>query len=70
MKFIEHEHIELVTNNMLKLLQHAAKVATANSDPQRTTNNIHYEATKLVAEREEPNQSGKELAQQTAKQKI
>jgi hypothetical protein len=36
-------------NKLLSLLQHAAKEATPNSDPQRTTNNIAYEITKLVA---------------------
>jgi hypothetical protein len=70
MKIKDHEGIELVTNNMLKLFQHAPKEATANSDPQRTTNNIHYEIKKLVAEREEPGQSGKELTHQIAEENI
>jgi hypothetical protein len=50
-KLKEHADIELETNNLLSLLQHAAKEATTNSDPQRTTNNIPYEIKKLVAER-------------------
>jgi len=39
-KLKEKEDIKLETNNLLNLLQHAAKEATPNSDPQRTTNNI------------------------------
>jgi hypothetical protein len=39
------------TNNLLSLLQYAAKEATPSSDPQRTTNNIPYEIKKLVAEK-------------------
>jgi len=46
-----HEDIELETNNPLSLLQHAAKEATPNSDPQTTTNNIPYEIKRLVAEK-------------------
>ena len=45
-----HKDIELENNNILNLLQHAAKEATPNSKPQRTTNNIPYEIKKLVAE--------------------
>jgi hypothetical protein len=52
-KLKEHEDMELETNNLLSLLQHAAKEATPNSDPQRTTNNIPtnnipYEIKRLV----------------------
>jgi len=36
---------------MLGFLQSAAKEATPNSDPRRTTNNIHYEIKRLVAEK-------------------
>ena len=50
-KLKEHKDIELETNNLLNLLQHAAKEATPNSDPQRTTNNIPYEIKRLVAEK-------------------
>ena len=42
-KLKKHEDIELETNKLLHLLQHAAKEATPNSDPQKTTNNIPYE---------------------------
>jgi hypothetical protein len=35
-----HEDIELETNNLLSLLQHAAKEVTPNSDPQRIKNNV------------------------------
>jgi len=49
-KLKEHEDIELETNKLLNLLQHAAKETTPNNDPQRTTNNIPYEIKKLVAE--------------------
>jgi len=49
-KFKEDEDIEVVTNNLLNLIQHAAKEATPNSDPQRPTNNIPFEIKKLVAE--------------------
>jgi hypothetical protein len=51
MKLKEHEDIELETNNLLSLLQHAAKEATQNSDPQRTISNISYLIKKLVAEK-------------------
>ena len=44
-----HKDIELENNNILNLLQHAAKEATPNSNHQRTTNNIPYEIKKLVA---------------------
>jgi hypothetical protein len=47
----EHEDIEPETNNLLNLLQHSAKEATPNSDPQRTTNNILYEIKRLMAEK-------------------
>jgi len=50
-KLKEHEDVELETNNLLNLLQHAAKEAIPKSDPQRTTNNIPYEIKKLVAEK-------------------
>jgi len=46
-----HEDIELETNNLLNLLQRAAKKATPNSDPQRTTNNTPYEIKRLAAEK-------------------
>jgi hypothetical protein len=41
--------MEIETNNILNLHRHAVKVATPNSDPQRTTNNIPYEIKRLVA---------------------
>jgi len=66
MKLKENEDIELETNNLLNLLQHAANEATPNSDPQRPTNNIPY----LYPKREEPGQSGKELTHQTAEENI
>jgi len=50
-KLKEHEDIELETNNLLSLLQHAAKEATPNNDSQRTTNNIPYEFKRLVPEK-------------------
>jgi hypothetical protein len=50
-KLNEHEDIELETNNLLNLLQHSAKEATQNSNPQRTTNNISYEIKRLVTEK-------------------
>jgi len=46
-----HEDTELETNNLLNLLQRAAKKATPNSDPQRTANNIPYEIKRLAAEK-------------------
>ena len=49
-KLKEHEDTEIETNNKLSLVQHAAKEATPNSDPQRTTNNIPYDIKRLVAE--------------------
>jgi len=51
MKLKEHEDLELQTNNILNLLQRAAKKATPNSDPQRTTNNIPYKIKRLLAEK-------------------
>jgi hypothetical protein len=50
-KLEKYEYIELETNNLLSLLQHAAKEATPNTDPQRTTNNMPYEIKKVVAEK-------------------
>ena len=50
-KIKEREDIEIETNNLLNLIQHAAKEATPNSDTQRPTNNITYEIKKLVAEK-------------------
>jgi hypothetical protein len=50
-KLREREDMEIETNNFLHLLQRAAKEATPNSDPQRTTNNIFYEITKPVSEK-------------------
>jgi len=50
-KLKDYKHIELETNNLIKVLQNAAKEATPNSDPQNTTNNIHYEIKKLIAEK-------------------
>jgi len=50
-KLKEHEDIELETNNLLNLIQNAAKEATQNSDPQIPTNNTPYEIKKPVAEK-------------------
>jgi hypothetical protein len=50
-KLKEHDDIELETNNLLNLLQRAAKEVIPNSDPQRTTNNIPYKIKELVAEK-------------------
>jgi hypothetical protein len=50
-KLKEHEDIELETNNLLNLLQHAAKEATPNSDPQKTANNITYEINPVSKKR-------------------
>jgi hypothetical protein len=49
MKFKEQEDVELQTNSLLSILQHAAKEATQNSNPQRTTTNIPYEIKSLIA---------------------
>jgi tRNA U34 5-carboxymethylaminomethyl modifying enzyme MnmG/GidA len=46
-----YKHIELETNNVIKVLQNAAKEATPNSDFQNTINNIPYEVKKLIAEK-------------------
>jgi len=54
-KLKEHEDIKLETNNLLNLFQHAAKESTPNSNLQTPTNNIHYEITKLVAEKRRSN---------------
>jgi len=61
-----HGNIELETNTLLSLLQHAAKEATTNSDPQRTTDNIPYEIKRLAAEK----RRAKELTHQTAEKYI
>jgi hypothetical protein len=50
-KLKEHEDTELETNNLFSLLQHVAREAAPNSDPQRTTDNILYEIKRLVAEK-------------------
>lgn len=50
-KLKEHDDIELETNNLISLLQHAAKEATPNSDPQRTINNTPYKIKKIVAKK-------------------
>jgi len=50
-KHKEHRYVELQTNNLLSLFQNAAKEATPNSDPLRTTNNINYEIKRLIAEK-------------------
>jgi hypothetical protein len=44
--------------------------SSPKSNLQRTTNNIHLEIKKLVAEREEPGQSDKELTHQTAEENV
>jgi hypothetical protein len=49
MKLKEQENLELQTNSVLSILQHAAKEATPNSNLQRTTTNIPYEIKKLIA---------------------
>jgi hypothetical protein len=49
MKLKEQEDVELETNSLLSILQHAAKEATPNSNPQRTTTNIPYEIKRLTA---------------------
>jgi hypothetical protein len=49
MKLKEQEDVELETNRLLSILQHAAKEATPNSNPQRTTTNIPYETKRLIA---------------------
>ena len=42
-KLKDQEHVELETNNLINMLQNAAKEATPNSEPQRATNNVPYE---------------------------
>jgi uncharacterized membrane protein YcaP (DUF421 family) len=70
-KFKEHEDIELETNHILSLLQHAAKDATPRSDLQRTANNLPYEIKKLrSSQKEQPGKSGKELTHQTTEENI
>jgi hypothetical protein len=49
MKLKEQEDVELETNCLLSILQHAAKEATPNSNPQRTITNIPYEIKRLIA---------------------
>jgi hypothetical protein len=49
MKLKEQEHVDLENNRQLSILQHAAKEATPNSNPQRTTTNIPYEIKRLIA---------------------
>jgi hypothetical protein len=49
MKFKEQEDVELETNRLLSIFQHAAKEATPNSNPQRTTTKLPYEINSLIA---------------------
>jgi hypothetical protein len=49
MKLKEKKDVELETNRLLSILQHAAKNATSNSNPQRTKTNIPYEIKRLIA---------------------
>jgi len=56
-KLKDYKHIELETNNLIKVLQNGAKEAASNSDPQNTTNNKPYEIKKLIA--------GKRIARST-----
>jgi hypothetical protein len=41
----------MVTNNLINMLQNAAKKATPSSEPQRTTNNVPYKIKRLIAEK-------------------
>ncbi len=50
-KLKDHEHVELETNNLINVLQNAAKKANPNSEPQSTTNNTPYEIKRLIAEK-------------------
>jgi hypothetical protein len=50
-KFKVHEDIEPETNNILNLLQLAAKGTTPNSKPQRTTNDMPYKIKELAVEK-------------------
>jgi hypothetical protein len=68
-KLEEHEDKEPEINNLLKLLQQAAKEAP-QINLQRTINNIHLEIKILVAEREVPDQSDKEPTHQTAEENV
>jgi hypothetical protein len=65
MKLKEQEDVELETNRLLSILQHAAKEATPNSNAQRTTN-IPYEIKRL--RREKLGLPGKELTLRTAEE--
>jgi hypothetical protein len=49
MKLKEQEDVELETNRLLCILQHAAEEATPKSNPQRTTTNRPYEINRLIA---------------------
>ena len=69
-KLKEHEAIELETNNLLNLLQHAAKEGTPNSDPQSTTNIIPYEIKRLVTVKRTAGSICKELTHQTAEEYV
>jgi len=66
-KLIEHEDIELETNSLLSLLQHATKEATPNGDPPTQKKQITY-PTKL--RNWQPKSFGSELTHQTAEEHI
>jgi hypothetical protein len=51
LKLKDHEHVELETNNLIKMLQNATKKATPSSEPQRASNNVPYEIKRLIAEK-------------------
>ena len=67
-KLKDHEHVEQETNNLINMLQNAAKKATLSSEPQRATNNVPYEIKRPMEKREKPGLLGKEPTPLTARE--
>jgi len=43
--------MEMETNNLINMLQYAAKKATPSTEPQRATNNVPSETKRIIAEK-------------------
>ena len=50
-KLKDHEHIEMETNNLINMLQNAAKKATPSTEPRTATNNVPCEIKRIIAEK-------------------
>jgi len=61
-------NIEMETNNVINMLQNAAKEANPSTELQRATNNVPHEIKRIITERKKSGLRGKEPTPLTARE--